>query len=152
MRPVAIALAAFFALAACADFEGAPPAPPPPVIVQALHYTTNVYTQPAVTATAPPPAPSAPAMPRATSSSDSKSVGIAACDEYFQRLESCSRKIFSRLPDSEKELARIQASIDDARRMWNDLYFTERTRADLAQRCVEWEKIYDDDSPECANR
>ncbi len=157
MRTAALVL--FSALAACTDFAVAPPtAPPPPIVVQELHYTTNVYTQPAVTAAAPatPSAPAtgamigaAPATRRSDSTSDSKSVGIAACDAYFDRLESCSRQIFSRLPDSDKEMARIAASIDDARRTWNDLYFTDHTRADLAQRCVEWEKLYDDDSPEC---
>jgi len=153
------------ATAACAD-DMVPVAPPSSVVLQNIAYTTNVYpaeraeSQPAATITeqAPPPVVEAPPLPpvvgvrpldpppiaRDVFKRDTRPVGIAACDAYLARVETCSTRMLNRLPgDHGDAIARIVASLDITRRAWRNADLPPRARAQLAETCADSQRLYD---------
>ena len=143
-------------LTACADedAQNAPAAAPAPATT--TYVTNNTYNN-VVTYNAPA-ASAAPANDAATpltfvqgpdaggipprnapaggTHRDVATTGVAECDAYLARVESCSRGLLSAASQSDA-LDRITASLDAARRAWRHAALNSSARPSLASTCAD---------------
>ena len=62
-------------------------------------------------------------------SSGGTKVGVAECDEYFDKMDSCLGKL------SEAARGTVKASLDANRKAWHDAAATPQGKASLAAAC-----------------
>jgi hypothetical protein len=67
---------------------------------------------------------------------DVATTGVAECDTYLARVESCSRGLLSGASQSDA-LDRITASLDTARRAWRHAALNSSERPALASTCAD---------------
>ena len=119
--------------------------PPPPVVVAP-----------------PPPPPTAtqgvtilPPPVAMSHERDLRSTGrSASCDAYLARVEVCSRRMMSRLPDGGGDaLDRIVRSLDMSRRAWRNNMpdLSARQRASLSETCTDSQSLYDSSASSSCN-
>jgi hypothetical protein len=146
-------------LTACADedAQNAPAAAPNTVPAAPTTYVTNNTYNSVVNYNAPAPsaAPvsdaSAPIIivqgsdaggfsPRSATTGgthrDVATTGVAECDAYLARVESCSRGLLYG-PSQSDALDRITASLDTARRAWRHAALNSSERPALASTCAD---------------
>ena len=81
------------------------------------------------TNTAVAPNKSAETAPTTTVAAGDK-IGIAECDEYLTKVESC---ITSKVPEASR--AMFKPSLDQTRKSWKDLAANPQTKTGLASAC-----------------
>jgi hypothetical protein len=168
-------------LAACADDFVASEPPSQPSVVQNIGYTTNIYnppatltmtttetpdtvtveTRPAPRVITPPPVIEEPRIgvtalppPVTVRPRDTRSTGVPACDAYLARIETCSTRMMSRLPNGGGDaLDRIVRSLDMSRRAWRNasVEMSPRMRASLSETCTDSLSLYDESASSSCN-
>jgi hypothetical protein len=86
-------------------------------------------------------------LPRATTLSgaprDLRSTGIVACDEYLDRVESCSRALLPSNVEADRGFQRIQMSLDMTRRAWRNAAANTAAKPELARTCSDARALYE---------
>lgn len=111
-------------LAACVGFA---------LLVACGGGAVNENTAPSNTKTSTNAAPynaSTTATPASTTASTGDKIGVAECDEYISKYETCLK---AKVPEAGR--AAMQGAFDTARRTWRDAAATPAGRAGLAQAC-----------------
>ena len=67
--------------------------------------------------------------PVASTGGSSVKVGVAECDEYFDKMDTCLSKL------SEAARGTVKASLDASRKAWHDAAATPEGKAALAAQC-----------------
>ncbi len=155
-------------LTACADEDAQTPPAAAPTYVTNTTYNNNITyaygASPAVSSApaaptsapvaevpAPPPPIAAPEssvnLPRITALNgaprDMTSTGIAECDAYLTRVETCSRTLMPDSDAAQRGLERIDMSLDMTRRAWRHAAETGAERPELARMCKDARAIYE---------
>ncbi len=140
----------------------------PPAVVQNIQYdthvsnvtnVTNVTKVPSPSELAPSPTLTPPPPPRTAAQGvevlppphattpltrDVAPVGIAACDDYLARLETCSTRMLSRSSRvSSEAMPRLTGAFDMMRRSWRRAATIPSSRWQLAETCADARRYYD---------
>lgn len=157
---LAVGALACVLLAACADDDAmTPPATSPNVVQNNTYnnvtYQMNVTTASTNDASAPSSGASAASIgdvPVATTplpaldagaARDTASTGIASCDAYLARVETCSRRMLPNNGESNAAFHRITSSLDTTRRAWRGLAQSASSTS-LARTCTDAMRSYNE--------
>jgi hypothetical protein len=97
----------------------------------------------AVADAAPPSVTSPHASTSNGAARDLRSTGIAACDEYLDRIESCSRTLLPHNAEADRGFQRIRMSLDMTRRAWRNAATNTSAASELARTCSDARALYE---------